>query len=120
MEANKVAPLKPNISLDVLDKIDIRVGTIERVEEVPNSNKLVRLTVNFGDHQRKILAGMKQERANLQELEGQQALFVVNLAPKKMAGEISEGMLFDIGFADGLTPVLAMPESPVPNGARAG
>jgi tRNA-binding protein len=120
MDAIKVAPLKPNISLDVLDKIDIRAGTIERVEEVPNSNKLVRLTVNFGDHQRKILAGMKQERANLQELEGKQALFVVNLAPKKMAGEISEGMLFDIGFADGLTPVLAMPESAVPNGTRAG
>jgi tRNA-binding protein len=120
MDANKVAPIKPNIALDVLDKIDIRAGTIERVEEVPNSNKLVRLTVNFGNHQRKILAGMRQERANVQELEGKQALFVVNLAPKKMAGEISEGMLFDIGFADGLTPVLAMPESPVPNGARAG
>jgi tRNA-binding protein len=120
MNAIKIAPLKSNISLDVLDKIDIRVGTIERIEELPNANKLVRLTVHFGDHQRKILAGMKQERANLQELEGKQALFVVNLEPKKMAGEISEGMLFDIGFADGISPVLAVPEKPVPNGTRAG
>jgi methionine--tRNA ligase beta chain len=120
MESNTIAPIKPNISFDILDKIDIRVGTIELVEEVPNSNKLLRLTVDFGDHQRKILAGMKQERANPKEIEGRQALFVVNLEPKKMAGEISEGMLFDIGYADGITPVLAVPESPVPNGTRAG
>jgi tRNA-binding protein len=120
METNQIAPIKPNISFDVLDKIDIRVGTIELVEEVPKSNKLLRLTVDFGDHKRKILAGMKQERANPKEIEGKQALFVVNLEPRKMAGEISEGMLFDIGFADGITPVLAMPESPVPNGSRAG
>ena len=49
-----------------------------------------------------------------------QALFVVNLPPRKMAGEVSEGMLFDIGYADGLTPCLAVPESPLPNGSRAG
>jgi tRNA-binding EMAP/Myf-like protein len=63
---------------------------------------------------------MKQERQNPKEIEGKQALFVVNLEPKKMMGEVSEGMLFDIGYADDITPVLAMPEKPVPNGARAG
>jgi tRNA-binding EMAP/Myf-like protein len=51
---------------------------------------------------------------------GQQALFVVNLPPRKMAGEVSEGMMFDIGYADGLEPVLAVPEAPIANGARAG
>jgi tRNA-binding protein len=120
LESHTVAPIKPNIAFDVLDKIDIRVGTIELVEEVSNSNKLLRLTVDFGDHKRKILAGMKQERPDPKEIEGLQALFVVNLEPRKMAGEMSEGMLFDIGFADGITPVLAMPEKPVPNGSRAG
>jgi len=45
---------------------------------------------------------------------------VVNLEPKRMAGELSEGMLFDIGYADGITPALAMPERPVADGARAG
>jgi tRNA-binding EMAP/Myf-like protein len=49
-----------------------------------------------------------------------QALFIVNLPPRKMAGELSEGMLFDIGYADGITPVLATPETPVPNGTRVG
>jgi tRNA-binding protein len=114
------AVVKPSISADVLEKIDVRVGTIELVEDVHGSNKLVRLTVNFGNHRRIILAGMKQERENPKEIEGRQALFVVNLEPKKMAGEISEGMLFDIGYADGIEPVLAVPERSVPNGARAG
>ena len=62
----------------------------------------------------------KRERANPREVVGRQALFVVNLAPRRMAGEVSEGMLFDIGYADGITPVLATPEAPVPDGARAG
>ena len=115
------AAVKAIVSPEVLDQIDIRVGTIERVEDVANSNKLVKLTVNFGDHTRTILAGMKKERQEPKaEVEGKQALFVVNLAPKKMAGETSEGMLFDIGYADGLIPVLAVPEKPIPNGARAG
>ena len=120
METIQVAPVKPTISFDLLDRIDVRVGTIEMVEDVEGSKKLVRLTVDFGDHKRRILAGMKQERQDPKEIEGKQALFVVNLEPKKMMGELSEGMLFDIGYADGITPVLAVPETRVPNGARAG
>ncbi|MCI0490424.1 MAG: tRNA-binding protein [Blastocatellia bacterium] len=120
MQSIKVPPIKPAISFDLLDKIDIRVGTIERVEDVKGSDKLVRLVVDFGDHKRNILAGMKQEREHPEEIEGRQALFVVNLEPKKMMGELSEGMLFDIGYADGITSVLAVPENPVPNGTRAG
>jgi tRNA-binding protein len=114
------APIKPPIAISDLDKIDIRVGTIVAVEDVAQSEKLVRLRVDFGDHARTILVGMKKERSNPKEIEGRQALFVVNLAPRKMAGEMSEGMLFDIGYADGITPVLAQPEQPVPNGTRAG
>jgi tRNA-binding protein len=119
-EGFEAAAVKPAISLDALEKIDVRVGTIELVEDVHGSNKLVKLTVNFGDHNRTILAGMKRERSHPKELEGCQALFFINLEPRKMAGEISEGMLFDIGYADGLQPVLAVPESRVPNGARVG
>jgi len=87
---------------------------------VPHSEKLMKLTVNFGDHTRTILAGIKKERTDPREVEGRQALFVVNLEPRKMAGEVSEGMLFDIGYADGVTPSLAVPERRVPNGTRAG
>lgn len=114
------APVKLSITLDQLDKIDIRVGTIKLVEDVKKSNKLLKLTVDFGDFTRTILVGMKGERENPKEIEGEQALFIVNLEPKKMVGEISEGMLFDIGYEDGIVPVLAQPEKPVPNGTRVG
>ena len=62
---------------------------------------------------------MKKERADPREIQGRQALFVVNLEPRKMMGELSEGMLFDLGYEDGITPVLAVPEKRVPNGTRA-
>jgi tRNA-binding protein len=116
----KVAPVKAAVAFEDLEKIDIRIGTILAVEDLPGSKRLVKLTVSFGDHQRLILAGMKEEREHVKEMEGKQALFVVNLAPRRMLGQISAGMLFDIGYADGLTPVLAIPESKVPDGARAG
>jgi len=123
MSADQVftpAPIKAAISLADLDRNDIRVGTILSVEDVAGSDKLLRLTVDFGDHRRSILAAMKQERENPREIEGRQALFVVNLDPKKMLGEFSEGMLLDIGYADGVVPALAVPERNVPNGSRAG
>ncbi|HXZ89584.1 MAG TPA: tRNA-binding protein [Candidatus Dormibacteraeota bacterium] len=120
LTAIKVAPIKPNITLDALQRLDIRVGTIESVEDVEGSDKLVRLRVDLGDHRRTILAGLKKERQNSREIQGKQALFVVNLEPRRIFGEISEGMLFDLGYEDGIIPVLAMPERPVPNGTRAG
>jgi methionine--tRNA ligase beta chain len=83
------APVKSTVTLADLEKIDIRVGTILAVEDVSGSNRLVRLIVDFGDHQRSILAGMKQERTDLQSIKGQQALFVVNLEPRKIMGETS-------------------------------
>jgi len=114
------APIKPILAFAALEALDIRVGTIQKVDEVPRSEKLMKLTVSFGDHTRSILAGIKKERSNPREIEGRQALFVVNLEPRKMAGEVSEGMLFDIGYADGVAPALAVPEKPVPDGTRAG
>ncbi|MEQ3362998.1 tRNA-binding protein [Raoultibacter massiliensis] len=117
----KTAPVKPNITIDDLDKIDIRVGTIVLVEDVEKSKKLIKMTVDFGDFTRTILSGMKEEREDPKaEIEGKQALFVVNMAPRKMAGEVSEGMIYDIGYEDGIVPVLAVPESEVPNGVRLG
>jgi methionine--tRNA ligase beta chain len=114
------APVKPIVPLATLKALDIRVGTIESVEDVPKSTNLVRLVVGFGDHRRIVLAGMKQERANPAEIRGRQALFVVNLEPRKIMGEVSEAMVFDLGSPDGITPVLAVPERPVPDGTRAG
>ncbi len=114
------APTKPIIDVAILERLDVRVGTIESVSVIEGSEKLVKLRVSLGDHVRTIVAGLKLERENPREIEGKQALFVVNLPPRKMRGVVSEGMLFDIGYADGVTPVLAVPESPVPDGTRAG
>ena len=116
----KLLPVKPTVMLEDLEKIDIRVGKIEKVEDVPESDKLVRLTVDFGNFKRNILVGLKKERKNPQEIVGKQALFIVNLEPKKMMEELSEGMLFDIGYSNEITPVLAITEKEVPNGVSAG
>jgi tRNA-binding protein len=114
------AAIKPAVTHEALEAIDVRVGTIVRVEDMPKAAKLVRLIVDFGDHQRSIIAGLKHERSDVRELENRQGLFVVNLEPKTIMGEQSQGMLFDIGYADGITPCLAVPERTVPNGSRAG
>ncbi len=116
----KQLPAKPTIKFEDLEKLDIRVGTIEKVEDIEASDKLVRLIVDFGEFKRTILVGMKKERENPVEVEGKQALFVVNLEPRKMMSEMSEGMVFDIGYSNGITPVLAVPESQVPDGVSAG
>ncbi|NLY81532.1 MAG: tRNA-binding protein [Clostridiales bacterium] len=116
----KFKEVKPLIKIDDLDKIDIRVGTITKVEDVEKSDKLVKLSVDFGEFQRTILVGMKEERDDPKEIEGVQALFVVNIAPRKMMGIESEGMLFDLGYENEIVPVLANPEKPVPNGTCAG
>ncbi|MCJ8271089.1 MAG: tRNA-binding protein [Psychrosphaera sp.] len=116
----KQAPIKDPITYDDFAKLDIRVGTILSVSEVKKSNKLMKLTVDFGDHTRNILAGIKKEREDPTEIVGKQALFVVNMLDQKMAGEVSQVMLFDIGFEDKQKPCLAMPETPMPNGTRAG
>jgi len=114
------APIKPTVPYSVFESIDIRLGTIRAVNDVSGSRKLLSLIVSFGDHDRQILVGMKREREDAGQLVGRQALFVVNLEPKVIAGQRSEGMVFDIGFADDVVPALAVPERPLPDGMRAG
>jgi len=114
------APIKPLLTIAAVEALDIRVGEIIAVENVERSSKLVRMRVSFGDHVRTILAGLRKQRDDVAALVGRQTLFVVNLEPKKMADEISEGMLLDLGYADGLLPALAVPERSMPNGTRAG
>ena len=100
----KPAPVKPLIPHSALDALGVRVGTIRAVESVAGSSKLLRLRVSFGDHERSILAGLKKERSDPAALVGMQTLFVINLEPKQIMGELSEGMLFDIGYADAIRP----------------
>jgi tRNA-binding EMAP/Myf-like protein len=114
------APVKAELDPGTVERIDVRAGTIRAAAPVPGADRLAVLTVDFGDHTRSIVAGIRTERPSLPALVGIQALFVVNLPRKTIRGHLSEGMLFDIGFADGLRPAFARPEWPVPDGVRAG
>jgi tRNA-binding protein len=111
--------VKAEITVDDLNKIDIRVGTIENAQEVPNSEKLLKLTVNFGDFTRNIFSGIKKDFPDNSILVGKQALFVVNLKPRKIMSEISEGMLFGIEYGEAQQYTLATPLTKVPNGSTA-
>jgi tRNA-binding protein len=113
-------PVKPAIGNDRRQQLDVRVGTIRSVHDIPGADRLMKLIVDFGDRERVVIAGIKQERRTPASLAGRQALFVVNVTPRTLHGETSEAMLFDVGYEDGLRPALAEPEWPVPNGARAG
>ncbi len=110
--------LKPHITIDDLDKVDVRVGTIELAQAVEGSDKLLRLTVDFGEFKRTIFSGIKKDFVDITLLNGKQALFVVNLVPRKMMGELSEGMLFGIIAPDNKY-TLAVPFEEVPNGSVA-
>ena len=83
---------KPTIQIDDVLKLDLRVGTITTAEPHPNADRLLRLQVDLGDHQRQICAGIKQfyEPENLV---GKQIVVVANLPPRKMRGLESQGML---------------------------
>ncbi|MDH4011642.1 MAG: methionine--tRNA ligase, partial [Desulfobacterales bacterium] len=70
MKKIEVAPVKPTISIKEFQKIDIRVGTIESLDNIEQADKLVKLRVNFGDHHRQILAGIKTERVDPGEVIG--------------------------------------------------
>jgi len=114
------APPKADIDGATLEALDVRLGTIRAAVPVDGADRLALLTVSFGDRTRSIVAGIRAERPSLDALVGSQALFVVNLPKKTIRGQVSEGMLFDIGFADRLRPAFAQPEWPVPDGVRAG
>ena len=114
------APVKPAVDAALVERLDVRVGTIRAALPVDGADRLALLTVSFGDHDRRIVAGIRTERPSLDAIVGRQCLFVVNLEPRTIRGQLSEGMLFDIGFADGLRPAFAQPEWPVPDGSRCG
>ncbi len=107
----------PTINIDDLTKVELLVGTIEQAQEVPKSNKLLQLQVNFGSlGMRQILSGIKQSYS-AQEVIGKQAVFVVNLEPRLMMGLESRGMLLVAESEDGQAKIIT-PAAPVPNGTR--
>lgn len=84
------------ISIDDFNKVEIRVGEIISAEEIEGSDKLLKLKVNFGDHERQVLSGIKAYVAPA-DIVGKRFPFVTNLAPRTMMGLESQAMILAVG-----------------------
>ena len=104
------------ISIDDVVKVDLRVAQILVAERIPKADKLLRLEVDLGYEKRQILAGIAQYYEP-EKLIGRKIVIVANLAPRKMRGLESNGMLLAASLPDG-APVLAGFLEEVPLGAR--
>jgi len=109
-----VPTLKAEITYDDFAKLDIRIGTITEAERVPKSDKLLKLQVEDGMGGRQILSGIAKHFTP-EELIGKQVTFLANLAPRKMMGHVSQGMILMAEDADGALAMLP-PSKAVWNG----
>jgi methionyl-tRNA synthetase len=91
-ETKTEVPLKPEINIDDFDKIDLRVATIIAAEKVEKADKLLKLTLDLGFEQRTVLSGIALHYAS-DEIVGRQVTVIANLAPRKMRGIESHGMI---------------------------
>ncbi|MCD6458505.1 MAG: methionine--tRNA ligase subunit beta [Thermoproteales archaeon] len=96
-------------------RFDIRVGFVKDAEKVPRSKKLIKLTVDFGNQERTIVAGIG-DQFNPEDLKGRKMIFVLNLKPKKLMGIESQGMLL-VADANGKLFIISLPDE-VPPGAK--
>ena len=111
-------PLAETIAIDDFVKVDLRVATVLEAERVPKADKLLRLVVDVGEAQpRQILAGIAQHYSP-EAMVGRKIIVVANLAPRKLRGLESNGMLLAASVGEEGKPVLATFAEDVPNGAR--
>lgn len=121
-KANKPHPIEGVISMDQIKyedfaKIDLRVGTIKKIEDVEGADKLLKLEVDLGKENRTIVAGIKQHYKK-SELENKQIIVVCNLEPRKMKGLVSEGMLLAAVSEDHSKVILLSPEKKIDSGSK--
>ncbi len=115
------------ITIEDFQKIEARVGKVLVAEAVPDSDKLIRFELDFGVHLndegqeyhdvRQILSAIREWYTEPEKLIGKYMLFCINLAPRKMRGLESHGMLMAVDGTDG-APVFLVPEREVPIGAK--
>ena len=110
-------PPAETIAIDALAKVDLRLATVLAAEPVPESDKLLRLSLDVGEARpRTVFAGIKRH-CPPETLVGTQVLMVANLAPRKMRFGVSEGMILAAQGPDGALALLR-PTAALPNGAR--
>ena len=116
-EANyKAKPVRENIEFDDFTKLDIRVGTILECTKVPKADKLLQFRIDDGLEKRTIVSGIAQHYAP-EDLIGKQVCFIANLAPRKLKGIVSEGMILSAEDFDGKLAVIT-PEKEVKPGSE--
>lgn len=110
---------KPRITLEEFSKIEVSIGTVESAERVPETDKLLRLMVNFNEESgpRQIVSGIAAYVNDPETLLGRQLAFVTNLEPRTIKGLESNGMLFAVGEQD--TFAFVIPDRAVPPGTSA-
>ncbi len=110
---------KPRISIDEFSKIEVQVGTVLTAERVPETDKLLRLTVDFNEETgpRQIVSGIAAYVLEAESLVGRQLTFVTNLEPRTIKGLESNGMLFAVGSDD--TFAFLTPDRVIPPGTSA-
>lgn len=110
---------KPRISLEEFSKIEVSVGTVQTAERVPETDKLLRLMVDFGEESglRQIVSGIAAYVPDPHALVGRQLAFVTNLAARTIKGLESDGMLFAVGEGDSFA--FLAPDRSVPPGTSA-
>jgi methionyl-tRNA synthetase len=117
-----MTPIKDTITFDDFAKLDLRVVTVVEAEAHPNADRLLKLQIDLGGERRQICAGVKAFY-DPQDLVGRQIVVVANLAPRKIRGEESNGMLLAASAMDGQTVadvVLATTMKEVPAGSTVG
>ncbi len=110
---------KPQITIDEFSKIEVQIGTVVSAERVPETDKLLRLMVNFNEEAgpRQIVSGIAQYVSEPESLVGRQLAFVTNLEPRVIKGLESNGMLFAVGSDE--TFAFVIPDRQVPPGTAA-
>ena len=110
---------KPTVSFEEFAKLDLRIAKVVQVQDHPNADKLICMTIDLGGQQRQIIAGLKGHYAP-EELLGRQIVVVTNLQPRKVRGLESHGMLLAAVFGekDSQRVVILAPDKDVPAGAE--
>lgn len=105
-----------NIQFEDFAKLDIRIGTVESVERVPDADKLLKFAFDVGDEKRQIMAGMAMFFDDPEELVGKQMPILMNIEPRKFRGYESQGMIVAADHEN--RPIFLMPEEKIPSGSK--
>lgn len=110
---------KIRISINDLSKIEVKIGTVRSAERVPETDKLLKLIVDFGEESgpRQIVSGIAAYVPEAESLVGRQLAFVTNLEPRTIRGLESNGMLFAVGSGESFA--FLTPDRQVPPGTGA-